>query len=581
MPSDRPRIRRLLPFGLAIAVLATAITGWYGTRTVMVARRLEAARGALLGLSPEALLGKDPGAQAALRRAHARAADARRITSGPSWTALTHAPGAGPVAGAIRDLSRAAEELSGAVIPALLRARTSVSAATPKAIAGAEPGLRDAERRLAALRTLLEPYAGGTGVGAVDRATGTAIAQVGRLHHAVSLAADAARVLPPMVGRDGPRRYFLALQTSAEARGTGGLVGAYGILAADRGKASVERLEPNHALRTAARPAVDLGPEFRRRYGEVGAASELAESNLSPHFPYAARIWTSLWQGQTGQRLDGAVATDPSGLAELLKVTGPVRVPGGSISAANAVDLTERVAYARYHDPVVRKRFLIQVATAVADALIKTRRPPMELARALARMASTGRLKLWSARPAEQALLARSPLGGVLPDLLGPYAQLVINNAGGNKLDHYLQRSVDYVLGPCSGDRRDTVVRVRLTNAAPAAGLPAYVTQRSDTPRRPHVLGSNRIWVSLYAARGARLTGALRDGGLARIGTDVERSHPVFDASPELLPGQSTLLEFHLSEPVDKAAPVVPEQPLTRPQTTRITTTARCGAGWR
>jgi hypothetical protein len=47
--------------------------------------------------------------------------------------------------------------------------------------------------------------------------------------------AIAAEIAPGMLGADGPRSYFMAFQTNAEARGTGGLLGGYGVGGADDG----------------------------------------------------------------------------------------------------------------------------------------------------------------------------------------------------------------------------------------------------------------------------------------------------------------------------------------------------------
>ena len=54
----------------------------------------------------------------------------------------------------------------------------------------------------------------------------------------------AARLVPPMMGADGPRTYFVAFQTNAEARGTGGLLGGFGILRFDNGTPTVDTLGP-------------------------------------------------------------------------------------------------------------------------------------------------------------------------------------------------------------------------------------------------------------------------------------------------------------------------------------------------
>ncbi|ETK33476.1 DUF4012 domain-containing protein [Microbispora sp. ATCC PTA-5024] len=131
---------------------------------------------------------------------------------------------------------------------------------------------------------------------------------MGDLRSTLSAAATAAAVLPPMLGLDGTRRYFLAFQTNAEARGTGGLVGAFGVLKADRGRLSVTGLSADNGLGLNPRPVADFGTAYRERYGP-DALRLLSISNLSPHFPYAARTGRGCG---SGRRAGGWTARWPS-----------------------------------------------------------------------------------------------------------------------------------------------------------------------------------------------------------------------------------------------------------------------------
>ena len=54
-----------------------------------------------------------------------------------------------------------------------------------------------------------------------------------------------------------------------------------------------------------------------------------------------------------------------------------------------------------------------------------------------------------------------------LPDDPAPYAEVVINNLGGNKMDYYLTRQIEYAADGCDGDTRTSTVTIRLTNTAP------------------------------------------------------------------------------------------------------------------
>ncbi len=583
-----------MPVALAAGLVA-APAGWYSWRAATAADDLETVRAALIRLRAELPaptssggaaragvggvrgLDRDASMAATLRRAQAAAREADEVTTGPGWSLLGAAPVAGGAVTTLHGLAHAVRGLTERVLPPLVELRVAAEAAGPAEVLGVAGGpLREALGALREIQGGLHALPGGVHPERLERAREQAVALTDRAVAGLGEAADAAAVLPGMLGGSGTRRYFLAFQTNAEARGTGGLVGAFGILRAERGRISVERVASDDDLPAAPADVVHLGREFDARYADESAARALNESNLSPHFPYAARIWTALWREHTGEPLDGAFAVDPGGLAGLLAATGPIALASGErLTAANAVALTERDVYARFPDPVRRKRFLVEVARAVA-AVLPDRLRSFSAARALAGLAGSGRLLAWSAHPAEEALLGRLAVGGVLPDAAGPFAEVVVNNAGGNKLDYYLDRRVTYALGACAGGRRPTSIAVRLADRAPRSGLPAYVTERSDDPRHPHVPGSNRLWVSVYAARGARLTAADQDGRPVAVYQDSERGHPVYAVWPELRPGQVTTLRFELDEPGSTARPRVAVQPLVRPQVTRITGSERC-----
>ncbi|MFF4774297.1 DUF4012 domain-containing protein [Microtetraspora fusca] len=570
--------RRIAVFGLTLPAAGLVLAGGWSAYLGLSARdHLEAAKTALL-LARDT---DDPRQMAGpLADARRHAAEARQLTSGRDWWLIAHAPFVGDAAATVGGLAEAVAEISdvlGGVYQeaAPFMAAKSLSVHDTRQVldrlAAASPTLDDGVARVAWARDRLAATPADTGVGQLDQARETVLEEADRLRDRLRSAADAAALLPPMLGHDGPRRYFLAFQTNAESRATGGLIGAYGILSADRGKVGVTRLSADNGLESP-KPVIDHGAAYRARYGP-SATSMLSVSNLSPHFPYAAATWTRLWERRFGQRLDGAIATDPIGLSYLLELIGPVTLPDGeAVTAGNVVDLTERTAYERYPDRGDRKKFLITVAGAVSEQIGKALADPQRLLPVLSRLVDERRIQVWSSDAAVERRLAATPLGGVLPGRPGPFAGLVVNNSAGSKLDYYLQRSVTYDLGACQADgTRATTVRVRLDNDVPRGALPDYVTARLDSPQQRHAPGSNLLWVSLYASPGARLSGVRLDGRKSGVIVEAERSHPVYSTLLEFAPRQARTLEFKLVEPVSATPPAVPAQPLVQPQRTRIT----------
>ncbi|MEZ0092434.1 DUF4012 domain-containing protein [Streptacidiphilus sp. EB129] len=587
-PAERPvgprrrrrRGRRLLLGAVVLCLPPAVLAAWLLVQARTAEAHLAAAQVTMVRLRTEILAGVGP-TQQELTRLREQTGAARQATSGETWTAMAQIPLAGRPFRTVHGIGVAADELATRVLPEVVTLRQVSGPATLVrrdggidlgSLAAADPVLARLGASLAEVRQGLDALPDATGIGRVDDARARLAREVTSLTGSVAGARTADGLLVPALGASGPRSYFLAFQTNAEARGTGGLIGAFGVLTADHGHITVHDLSSDDALiATAPAPVADLGPAFENRYGAAESSRLLANSNLSAHFPYAAQIWTGLWRRRTGQRLDGAIAIDPVGLAQLLQATGPVRLADGEqLTAANTVALTESTVYARYTDTATRKLFLVQVAQAVSAALLHGHPDPVALLRVLDHLTADGRLRMWSADPGTQAALEGTALAGAVPERPGPYAALVVNNSAGNKLDYYLDRELRYELGPCTRGYRTSTVRIRLTSHAPTAGLPGYITLRSDDPTHPHPPGSTLDWVSLYASVGAQLWNAELDGRPLLMSPSVERGHLLLSAQVELIPGQSREMDLHLREPASAAPPVVPVQPLVRPQTTQV-----------
>lgn len=372
----------------------------------------------------------------------------------------------------------------------------------------------------------------------------------------------AARLAPSMMGGDGPRSYFMAFQTNAEARGTGGLLGGFGILHFDDGTPTVDNLGPNTDLRGVS-TSLDLGPEFTKQYGFANPFTDFRNSNFSAHFPYAAQIWRSMWAELSGDTVDGVIAVDPVALSFILDAVGPVTMPDGEeITKDNVIELTESTVYFRYPtDQVARKQYLQDIASEVVNKMTGEVKSPRRLLEALGKAVSEGRIAVWAARPEEQAFLEETPLAHLVPDDATPYANVVINNLGGNKLDYYLEREIEYAADSCLSETRQTTVRVRLSNNAPEGPLPDYVAGTGNLGvGAPN--STNLSSVSLVATKGATLKGAIANGQKIPVFIGSDRGHPVFEVQVAIPRGDTVDVKFLLDEPSSPGPARVPVQPL-------------------
>ena len=508
----------------------------------------------------------------------AHAHRANQLTSGPIWALAAALPSGGEPLKTIRGITSGVDSLSHA-LPQLINTGQRLNPRTLRRpdgsldlarIAAAGPNLRSASASVAKTTAAVKALPRHTWLGSIDAAYADALKQFTGVDDALRSADVAARILPKMLGQDGPKRYFLSFQNEAEARGTGGLPGAFTIVEANRGKLRFTRMESDTLLSGTA-ATVDFGTDFHNLYDGGGATTHYGNSNLSPNFPYAAQIWASMWQKYSGEKVDGAIAVDPTALSYLLAVTGPATLPDNSqLTADNAVALTQSTTYAKFPGTTMgenarRRAYLLGVASAASKQILSVRGEPSALLRAAGQAAGERRLLVWSADPAVQAQLARTPMSGLIPATKAPYVGLSIINGGGNKLDFYLDRSLTWQRTGCGPIRRTTVT-ITLTNDAPATGLPPYVSGRLDSHSYPVKAGDNRLIVSYLATQGSRLEGLTIAGKTGTASVGAEQGHPVYAVDLELPRGAPRTIVLHLSEPaVGTDPPEVLNQPLVRP----------------
>ncbi|MEM9514923.1 MAG: DUF4012 domain-containing protein [Actinomycetota bacterium] len=406
--------------------------------------------------------------------------------------------------------------------------------------------------------------------------------QLDEVEPGITDAADAVRLAPHLLGADGPRTYFVAFTTPAEARGLGGFMGNYAVLTADDGRVALTDFGRTGDLNRAVDdPRRVTGPdEWLERYGEFGFTSGAngttepspwSNVTISPDFPSTAQVIAELYPQSGGTELDGVFAMDPYVIREFLRLTGPVEVSGTDevLDERNVIDflLVDQYEIDQTDD---RVDLLEDVSRTVVERVLRGDLPnPVEAAQALSPMVDQRRLVAWSADADEQALFDRTGLSGALPNLQGgDGVALVVNNAGANKLDAYLDRQLAYsaFVDQATGEVSGTLA-ITLSNEAPSAGLPDGVigNYTGDAP------GTNRLLVSLYTALPAESVSVDGEPILADVGEERGwTTNSFFVAIP---PGGSVDVELQLAGRLalaDGYTLVTRPQPLVIPEQQRL-----------
>ncbi|HST65352.1 MAG TPA: DUF4012 domain-containing protein, partial [Mycobacteriales bacterium] len=585
-PRRRRPVRRGLTAAAALLLVLAAAGLWLTVRGLQAQHEVTAARGDLAQVRSGLVAGDVTGARRALADAQRHTGRAAELTGDPVWRVAAATPWVGNTPDAVRTAAATVDDLTHTALPTLVDAGASLApaklrpsgdridvAALSRARPALEAALLDLERARGRIDRFDSTWLPGPVSGGLDELRG----ELSSTTSTLTGVDRAAKVVPSMLGGSGKRRYLMIFQNNAEARGTGGLPGLYAVVTVNRGRIAVEKLGSNTDLRNQGPLPLDLGADYKALWGD--AKPIWANTNVDPDFPNAARLWLALWKQQTGQTLDGAIATDPIAVSYLLQATGPIRLPDGQVvSAKNVVGLTMRDVYAKFPPGEEQNAFLRLIARTTVSALLTSRSDPRGMLDQLGRAVGERRLMVYSAHPGEQAELAATPVAGTLPDAAGSYAYLVVNNSAGSKMDFYLTRSIRYEGGPCSGGQRTSRLTISMRNAAgPGAELPDYVTQwlGTDIEGNPQPRGYIVLRASVFGPRGASFTGVTVDGKPASVAAAEEDGRPVWSFPVVIKPGGRQTTVFDIVEPASGSAPVIPVQPLVRGQAVQ-TSMARC-----
>ncbi|PZS18055.1 MAG: hypothetical protein DLM57_06970 [Pseudonocardiales bacterium] len=568
--------RRVLVIGggmLVLGVLWIAVTGYLARQQVQrLETRLQQVKSLVASGDVDAARRVSSDIPALATRAH-------RLTTGPAWWLAAQIPYAGDPLEVIRGATAAAQQVGADSVPALLqiasrldptKLRTSGATINTAALVAAAPQLSSAAATIDAAISRIDNLPRTTWLNAVDRPRASLSAQLTSIGGYLDAASRAATVLPSLLGDNRPKRYFIGLQNEAELRGTGGLPGAFAIMVANHGTIKFTHFEsdaallpptPDHLIDTG----LNFGRDYTAAYGASAPSRLIVNSNISPHFPYAAQIWARMWQKTSGERVDGAFALDPTVLSYVLAVTGPVRLPGGApLTAQNVVSLTQRDEYTIFPNNFQRKAFLVSILKAASNRLTSGAGSATQLLTALSQASQQQRLLVWTSDAKTEAILAQTNYAGAIPQSTRPLVGLALNNSVAGKLDFYLTRSLTYHRSGC-GSTRDVLVTIALTNTAPATGLPPYVNSRLDKHAYPVKPGDNRTLLDYYATDGAQLLSAALNDKPITIAVEHGLGHPIFRLDVELPRGTTQTIVLHLQEPAGDGEPQVWHQPGVTP----------------
>jgi UDP-GlcNAc:undecaprenyl-phosphate GlcNAc-1-phosphate transferase len=587
-----PRKLRWAVIGAAVVVVG--IVGVVGLGALSVRRNVNRARDDVEAAITSLRAGDTAQAESHFNDANAQFKAAHSTLGSPLVSVGKIVPVVAPnldaawrIVGTGESLSQAGAELAHGVDPKQLEVDNGtvpiaeVRKVAPD-LASADALLRSSRDQLAAIpRRYLLPI--------VSNAIDTLQARLQSAQSSADDAAIAAKVVPDLFGGNGTRRYFLAVQNSAELRATGGFIGNWGILVAQNGQIHLEQFERLAALNGDGDPGARVlraPQDFVNRYSRFGLTSNWQNVNMSPDFPTDAAVIQNLLPQSGGPQVDGVLAVDSNGLAALLKLTGPVSVANWPtpITASNVVQVTLHDAYQRFTAEGDRAGFLGDVARKVWDVATSAHLgSPQHIGKALSSAVADGHLMMWFNRPNEEGLARDIGASGAVGAPHGDSLMLVSQNAAGNKADYFLNRNVSYdvSLHPNSDATQvqiDGKLKIDLHNGTPASGLPAIMIGPYNSD---YQAGENHAFVSVYTPNA--FGSATLDGKPAELESAQELGRNVYSSYVSMPSNTDATMGLDLSgrEPLADGwyRLDVLKQPTMRPDVVEVT--VEVPAGWK
>lgn len=584
---------RILAWVLGVVLLLVVVAGiWVGVRGASAYAHLRDVQSGA-GDAAASLTADPAAASSALARLADHAAQAHALTTDPIWRAAEHVPWLGPQLGAFATVAAAADELVAQSLLPLATAADGLSVDALRPVGGRIDAAALAPLAAPAAASATSAAAATADVRDIDRApligaVGTSVddadALFGQVAGAVDALARTARLLPAMLGQDGPRTYLVLVQNNAEWRSLGGIAGAAVVLRADGGSLSLAgTLSTRDFSGGFAEPVAPLSDEVTAIY-DTKPARYFQNVTQVPDFTVGAPLAREMYRLNSGTTVDGVLTVDPVVLSYLLQATGPVSLPtGDTLTAENAVPLLLNEVYFRYEKPADQDAFFAGAAGAVFQALADGQGSASALVTAIARASDEHRLLVWSADPAEEALLAGSTVAGELPVTDAHTARfgVYLNDGTGSKMSYYTHPEVSLTWGSCSPGgalaARDLTLDLTLTSTAPpdaATALPEYITGGGAFGTAP---GVTEVIGNVYLPEGFELVSADSgtDDGFAGGMHDGRR---VLTFGTHLEPGAST----HLTVTVRAVTTAARAEAIVTPTAEAAvapTTVASCGVG--
>lgn len=330
-----------------------------------------------------------------------------------------------------------------------------------------------------------------------------------------------------LLGASQDRQYLLAFANNHELRPVGGFIGTVGLVNMDRGR--VEHIDIGSVyhhdgqLRDFIAPPEPLQKIVDRWY--------MRDTNWFVNYPVSARKMAEFLEKEAGPTVDGVVLMTPAVIQRLLRLSGPLLVPGYDVvvSADNFVEVTQSQVTYEYDPELNRpKQFLADLTPLLLQRVLAASEEgeagrEVQLLATLTEAISEKELLMYFQDEQAQAGLAELGWDGSLPPEKPGLLAVNTANIGGHKSDQFIQQEIDYRSKIQESGEVEVTVTIRREHKGPTEGLNIEYPEGENPAEKENI-----VYQRVLVPMGAEL---LEASGFTRV-SDIPQRVDVADDLP-------------------------------------------------
>jgi len=249
---------------------------------------------------------------------------------------------------------------------------------------------------------------------------------------------------------DQTKAFLILLQNNMELRPGGGFLGQYAVLEIKNGEVISTFVEDANLLDQRIQANIPAPYPFKRMMQIKNW--KFRDSNFSPDFPTNAEKAEYFYGLARGKKdFDGVIAVNADVLNHILKLTGPIQVPGYSTTFTNEdasiklEDIVEKQYLANPELDSQNRKLILKKMTSVIIEKISSLQNIPRLAKFAQEELRDKNIMLYFKDSNLQSLVQDVHWdGSVSQNWESDYLMLVDANMGALKSDYYIRRSLDY-----------------------------------------------------------------------------------------------------------------------------------------